>query len=170
MTSKIDLSKYVGKKVRVTFNNKRTQEVFISLGDNSLYPYKIGSSLFDKHGRRNFITNLGHIIHIEEIQMNNYQELENKVKELQAEIDRLKAQEQKQKEVLTFKDEIEEVLQTFHGTDPYNNLYNLVEDYTNKICEIVKSYIPVPQIEREDYDHGYNDAIHKVKKNLGLDT
>lgn len=167
MISKIDLSKYVGKKVRVTFNNKMTQEVFISLGDNSLYPYKIGSRLFDKHGRVNFITNSGDIIHIEELQMNNYQELENKVKEMQAEIDRLKAQDQKK--VQTFREDIKKVLQTFHGTVPYNTLYKdyLYKDYTDRICEIVESYIP--DLAHINYDTAYNSAIREVRKNLGLD-
>lgn len=44
-----------------------------------------------------------------------------------------------------------------------------MENLTNKICEVVESYIPNLQIEREDYDHGFNDAIYKMKKNLELD-
>lgn len=102
-----------------------------------------------------------------------YQELENKVKELQAEIDRLKAQEQKQKEVRTFKDDIWKVLDDFRKKSQYSCDVNCLDEYTDKICEIVKSYIPNPfqKINRGDYySIGFNDALTNVKKNLGLDT
>ena len=168
MTSQIDLSQYVGKKVRVTFRNDVfMDEGIVELTDRYTYPYRIGGNLYSKDGKwKNSEHKKYDILTIEEIQMNNYQELENKVKEMQAEIDRLKAQEQKQKEVRTFKDEIEKVLQTFHGTVPYNTLY---KDYTETICEIVESYIPeFVETPYPDYDTGYSTAIYKIKKNLGL--
>ena len=87
MTSQIDLSKFVGKKVRVTFNNKRTLEDFITLSGNYLFPYEIGSRFYDIHGRAAASIKSWDIHHIEEIKMPKYQELEQKIQELQAEVD-----------------------------------------------------------------------------------
>ena len=126
MTSKIDLSKYVGKKVRVTFRNTvYMDEGIVELTDRYMYPYRIRGNLYSKDGKwKNSDTRRHDILTIEEIQMNTYQELENKVKELQAEIDRLKAQEQKQKEVRSFRNDIKGVLQIIHNNGPYDTLYN----------------------------------------------
>ena len=99
----IDLSQFVGKKVRVTFRNGETYEGNITPNefDDSSFPYRFqpnedvyfrnfnvtGSQSVKCHGAFD-------IMKIEEI--NEIEELENKVKELQAEIDRLKSQDQKE--------------------------------------------------------------------------
>jgi hypothetical protein len=157
MTSQIDLSKYVGKKVRVTFTDGRKDEYIIVETCIKEFPFKIGMGYY---------TNLGHsrycINNIEEIkEINEIQELENKVKEMQAEIDRLKAKEQK--EVRSFRNGIKGILSLTQISRQG------MENLTDKICEIVDGYIPATYDTKGDtYDNGYNDALYKVRKNLGL--
>ena len=98
MTSQIDLSKYVGKKVRVTFRGMGDkQDVIIEKNRSTTYPYFIhGTALtYTSNGANNgYMSGPYDIIYIEEIEeINEIQELENKVKELQAQIDRLKKKE-----------------------------------------------------------------------------
>ena len=100
MTSQIDLSQYLNKKVRVTLRNNETYEGKITLneGDNFHFPYRFQPDE-DFYFRAYTVTgsqstiNCGwfDIMKIEEI--NEIQELENKVKELQEQIDRLKKKE-----------------------------------------------------------------------------
>jgi hypothetical protein len=104
MTSKIDLSKYVGKKVRVTFRNGYKTDSEIRNNDKGYHkkshPYILfGSCSYNQEGYTYCSEDISpsDIIHIEEIkEMDEIQELKNKVKELQEQIDRLEAQEQKQ--------------------------------------------------------------------------
>jgi hypothetical protein len=105
----IDLSQFVNKKVRVTFRNGEMRDCDIRFYPirTATYPYIISYVIGDKRteltytreGRLDLCTNTtpGDIIRIEEIKpMNKYEELENKVAEMQKEIDRLKREEKKE--------------------------------------------------------------------------
>ena len=113
MTSQIDLSQYLNKKVRVTLRNNETYEGKITLneGDNFHFPYRfqpdedfyfraytVTGSQSTIDGGRFDIMKIEEINEIQELVMkieeiNEIQELENKVKELQEQIDRLKKKE-----------------------------------------------------------------------------
>ena len=97
----IDLSKFVGKNVRVTFENgyKDTGFIIKILGECTYYPFIFRTeeldTLYTKSGKFNLnCASYGDIIHIEEIKtMKKYEQLENQVAEMQKEIDRLKMEE-----------------------------------------------------------------------------
>jgi hypothetical protein len=97
----IDLSQFVDKKVRVTFRNGNNDNGIVSITTiNPMYPYVYtGRSLkeyYNRDGLRSYKTHLNawDIIKIEELKpMNKYEELENKVAEMQKEIERLKREE-----------------------------------------------------------------------------
>ena len=173
----IDLSQFVGKKVRVTFRNGNFDSGIVSTTTaNPMFSYVYtGRSLkeyYNIDGLKSYKEHLSHawdIIKIEELQMNKYEELEKKVAEMQKEIDRLKAQEQK--EVRSFRNDIKRVLSQFYASaEHYDDGDELDNHFTNKICEVVERYIPVSyDANGNNYDWGYNDALFKVKKNLGLD-
>jgi hypothetical protein len=102
----INLSRFVGKKVRVTFRNGDTAEGEISKDDYySVFPFNLRCLIKDGivnkcytiTGRFNLIIPVGtDIIQIEEIKpMSKYEELEKQVAEMQKEIDRLKREEKK---------------------------------------------------------------------------
>lgn len=100
----IDLSKFVNKKVRVTFRNGSFDSGIISITTiNPMFPYLYaGRSLkeyYNGDGVRSYKgydLNAWDIIQIEEIKpMNKYEELEKQVAEMQKEIDRLKGEEEK---------------------------------------------------------------------------
>lgn len=104
----IDLSKFVDKKVRVTFRNGKKVEgdfKYIAI-HTAIYPYVFSyvvgnnrkENSYTKNGSYNHCcaTNSLDIFHIEEIKpMNRYEELEKQVAEMQKEIDRLKREEEK---------------------------------------------------------------------------
>ena len=158
MTSQIDLSKYVGKKVRVTFRNTvymdegivELDKGIVELTEWDTYPYRIHGNAYSKDGKwKNSDTRKHDILTIEEIQMNNYQELENKVKELQAEIDRLKAQELKSK-----------------------SLYNiLLDDFDVDDCEIichnVENWLPPDDPhDGEEFQLGWNACLGYLRDKI----
>jgi hypothetical protein len=101
----IDLSKFVDKKVRVTFRNGETYEGEIQTTQSyTIYPYSFNYHRYSYGAAKSPYTKLGKfwsgsvskldIIKIEEIKpMNKYEELEKKVAEMQKEIDRLKKEE-----------------------------------------------------------------------------
>lgn len=103
MTSQIDLSKYLNKKVRITLRNNETYEGKITLNENEFdnlrFPYRFvpdENFYFRAYTVTGSQTTIDcgwrfNIMKIEEI--NEIQELENKVKELQEQIDRLKKKE-----------------------------------------------------------------------------
>lgn len=104
MTSQIDLSQYLNKKVRVTLRNNETYEGKITLneGDNFHFPYRFQPDE-DVYFRAYTVTGSQYtidcgwrfnIMKIEE--MNEIEELKNKVKELQEQIDRLEAKDEKE--------------------------------------------------------------------------
>ena len=105
----IDLSQFVGKKVRVTFRSGEMRDCVIRFYPirTATYPYIISYVIGDKRieltytreGRLDLCTNTTpcDIKHIEEIKtMKKYEQLENKVAEIQKEIDRLKREENKE--------------------------------------------------------------------------
>ena len=151
MTSQIDLSKYVGKNVRVTLSDGVLLSGVVKHLDyfNCEFPFGIASYTFDKNGKVNPYGPC--IIHIEEIQMNNFQELENKVKELQAEIDRLKAQEQKSKP---------------------RTLYDaLIDDFDVDDCEIichnVENWLPPDDPhDGEEFQLGWNACLGYLRDKI----
>jgi hypothetical protein len=96
---KIDLSKYVGQEVEVTFSSGKTlvgKVTYIPSDSGSKLDYRIGSEKHHTFTVDGFYystrspNNLNNIIKI--TSMKKYQELEQQVKELQKEIERLKAQ------------------------------------------------------------------------------
>ena len=100
----IDLSKFVNKKVRVTFRGG--SEVEGKIVSNLNYPqspylfsYFVDDMYYGRYYNRDGIhtpTEKLDIIQIEEIKsMNKYEELEKQVAEMQKEIDRLKREEKK---------------------------------------------------------------------------
>ena len=96
----IDLSQFVGKKVRVTFRNGETNEGEIDfISKQNIYPYSFvyGGIKSARTKRGSFLSgsvSCIDIIKIEEIKpMSKYEELEKKVAEMQKEIDRLKKEE-----------------------------------------------------------------------------
>jgi small nuclear ribonucleoprotein (snRNP)-like protein len=97
---KIDLSKYVGKKVRVTLRNNETYEgkIIPNEGDNFHFPYRFQPDE-NVYFRGYTVTGCQSTINCERFdimkieEINEIQELENKVKELQAQIDRLQKKE-----------------------------------------------------------------------------
>jgi uncharacterized small protein (DUF1192 family) len=101
----IDLSKFVGKKVQVTFRNGCICEGRMSLNTsmNRVYnPYYFKNSAYecsytlDGFELDSTEPTAGDIIQIEEIKpMNKYKELEKQVAEMQKEINRLKMEEEK---------------------------------------------------------------------------
>jgi hypothetical protein len=97
---KIDLSKYVGQEVKVTFSSGKTlvgKVTYIPSDSGSKLEYRIGSEKHHTFTVDGFYystrspNNLNNIIKI--TSMKKYQELEQQVQELQAEIKRLKKQE-----------------------------------------------------------------------------
>ena len=157
MTSQIDLSKYVGKKVRVTFRNTvymdegivELDKGIVELTEWDTYPYRIHGNAYSKDGKwKNSDTRKHDILTIEEIQMNNYQELENKVKELQAEIDRLKAQELKSK-----------------------SLYEMLDDFgsinRDYVCDTVKKWLPPDDPhDGEEFQLGWNACLGYLRDKI----
>jgi hypothetical protein len=100
----IDLSKFVNKQVRVTLMNGFKVEGKITFDLNyTTSPYLFSYFVDDMYCGRYYDKNGTHtpteqsdIIQIEEIKpMSKYEELENKVAEMQKEIDRLKGEEEK---------------------------------------------------------------------------
>jgi hypothetical protein len=105
----IDLSQFVDKKVRVTFRNGEMRDCDIKFYPirTATYPYIISYVIGNKRNETSYTrwgrldlntsTSPGDIIKIEELKpMNKYEELENKVAEMQKEIDRLKREEKKE--------------------------------------------------------------------------
>jgi uncharacterized small protein (DUF1192 family) len=104
----VDLSKFVGKEVRVTFRNGCEREVKVRKSiwyglDNKTFclSEKPGSPMYNSSGVYLSDAKINaDIIHIEEIKsMNRYEDLEKQVAEMQKEIDRLKAENKKQSEI-----------------------------------------------------------------------
>ena len=99
----IELLQFVGKKVEVTLRNGETEKGKIEIRPREenvvSNPYLFLGDFCCSYlstGRRYHATDTEYdIIKIEELQMNRYEKLEKKVAEMQKEIDRLKAQEQK---------------------------------------------------------------------------
>ena len=70
MTSQIDLSKYVGKKVRVTLRGGPVKELTIKRGKSTFYPYVTpeNTGMYNIYGMNNSDKEgYEDIIHIEEI-------------------------------------------------------------------------------------------------------
>ena len=97
----IDLSQFVDKQVRVTFENgsKDTGFIIKISGEYTYYPFIFRTeeldTIYTKSGKFNLnCSSYGDIIHIEEMKtMKKYEQLENQVAEMQKEIDRLKREE-----------------------------------------------------------------------------
>jgi hypothetical protein len=107
---KINLSKFVGQEVEATFQNGKTivgEVTYCPQGHSSCeLEYKIGSEVFkmftvDGFYWTNRSPSLYNIIKIKS--MKKYQKLEQQVKELQKEIDRLKEEEKQNKIPKCFK-------------------------------------------------------------------
>jgi hypothetical protein len=115
----IDLSKFVDKKVRVTWRNGKVIEGRIKKSDYITKPYLFSNGVwFTTYTRdgRYFAQNpedaVYDIIHIQEIKpMNHYEELEKQVAEMQKEIDRLKAEEKKKPEITIENSKVGDVLE-----------------------------------------------------------
>lgn len=109
--SMIDLSKFVGKKVRVTFRNgcerevKVCKSIWYELGNKTFsLSEKPGSPMYSSSGV--YLSDAkfdADIIHIEEIKIMKYEELEKRVAEMQKEIDHLKREEKNYPKLKTVK-------------------------------------------------------------------
>lgn len=93
----IDLSQFVGKKVRITLQSGIVDEGFVKRTLNYDYPFTINLNHYSNNGEwKHSELRKYNIIQIEEIKsMNRYEELEKQVAEMQKEIDRLKGEEEK---------------------------------------------------------------------------
>ena len=100
----IDLEKFVNKKVIITRNCHGTRVGCLMKGKHNTFPYELhlekgGIIQYNREGYNlsSNTSNPYNIKHIEELKpMNKYEELENKVAEMQKEIDRLKREEKKE--------------------------------------------------------------------------
>lgn len=104
----VDLSQYLNQEVEVTYEDgdtdigKVTRNTNVQFGLSDLHYYFQGSSNSSSYTKDGFYWtirgyNAHNIVKIEPIAMSKYEQLENQIRGLQAEVERLKKEEEKTK-------------------------------------------------------------------------
>jgi hypothetical protein len=97
----VDLSKYVGQEVEITYQNGET-EVCKVIKDKiyTAFAYCVGDTHYTKDGYSWYSRNYSEIVKVTPISkpMKKYEQLEQQVKEMQAEIERLKKEKEEKEQ------------------------------------------------------------------------